>query len=167
MTLPLTSPFTSGSIVTKAQLDALVNSINALARGLINETSAGAAVTLSTTGTAAFASSSKITFTLTATRRVRIVVSCRFAPSGSTGRFNIEPGYNSGGSINLGSATFVGQPNSVAATSTTQASAQSEATALLTAGTWTAFAGVGRISGGTATDQADTFYIAVYDEGDS
>ena len=82
--------------------------------------------------------------------------------------YNIEPGYNSGSSINLGSATFVGQPNSIGGiTSTSQSSAQSEATALLTPGTWTVFAGLGRISGGSATDQADTFYLAVYDVGDS
>jgi hypothetical protein len=32
-------------------------------------------------------------------------------------------------------------------------------------GTYTAFASAGRISGGSATDQADTWYVAVYDEG--
>ena len=45
---------------------------------------------------------------------------------------------------------------------TTSNPEQSEATALLTAGPWTVFAGVGHISGGTATDQADPFYIAVF-----
>ena len=158
MTFP--SPFASGTVVTKAQLDSL-------GRGFMSETSAGAAVTLSTTGTAPFASSSKITFTLTDTRRVRIVVSCRFAPSGSTGRYNIEPGYNSGSSINLGSATFVGQPQ-------LRGGYQHHTGVSAIRGDRTAdrrhvdsVAGLGRVSGGTATDQADTFYIAVYDEGDS
>src|SRR4051794_7210848 len=74
------SPFTSGTAVTKAELDALVNAINALPRGFIGESTSLTAVTLATSGGAMFASPNKVTFTLTATRRVRIVAQAAVLP---------------------------------------------------------------------------------------
>jgi hypothetical protein len=165
MTLPLSSPFTTNTVVTKAQLDALVASINALPRGYINETQSNTAVTLATFGGATFASPNKVTFTLTDTRRVRIYGQARYAPSGSTGRMSLQAGYNTGSSIALGSVVLVGQPGSTGGGAT--ASVTSEGSVLLTPGTYTAYAAVGRVSTGTATDVADTWDVAVYDEGAS
>lgn len=153
------------------QIQALANAVDAdgavwaaSPRGFINDTTTGAAVTLSTTS--AFASTAAITFAITATRRIRIHTLASFNnSSGVAGRYATRPGYNTGASASIGSFVGVGQaftnPGSIAGL----ISAGAEGTALLTAGTYTAYASVQRVSGGAVADTASTFYVAVYDEG--
>jgi hypothetical protein len=164
-TFPITSPFTDGTVVTKAQLDALKDAINALPRGFVGDSQSNTAVTLATSGGGAFASPNKVTFTLTDTRRIQIYAQAKYNPSGSTGRMSIQGAYNTGSSISLGSATLIEQPGSSGGG--TVGGSTVEGTVLLPAGTYTAFAAVGRVTAGSGTDTADTWLVAVYDMGNS
>lgn len=127
-------------------------------------------ITLSTT--AAFAGSAKVTFTLPVQRRVRVLTIARYTIATVTGgRLQVIPAYNTGASPVIGSAVsltngqyhltnFTGAAGSAGVTS-----GMTEATVLLAAGQYTAYAAVARVSGGSATDVASAFYTAVYDAG--
>lgn len=119
------------------------------------------AVTLATTS--AFASSAKVTFALTEQRRVKITGTVgRYSPA-TTGNLRIQAGYNSGASATIGS--FVGVGAIVNTTSSGNANgALAVGSALLAAGTYTAYISLSRV-GGSATDTADNFSVLVEDLG--
>lgn len=172
---PIALPNAPTGFVTQAALDAAfttpINDLYALllglGQGVINETTTGAAVTLSTTS--AFASTASVTFTLTSQRRVRIdVQSIYVMASGASGRFITRAAYNSGASAVIGSAVTPGSGMSAVATVTGGNGAPGTSTfctALLPAGTYTAYASVQRSAGGSATDTAQNFYVLVTDIG--
>lgn len=113
-----------------------------------------------------------VTFTLPVQRRVRIVTGARYALGTTTnGRMTIIPGYNTGATPVIGSAVLLtnGQYHISNFSSTGGAagslSGTTEASVLLAAGQYTAYAVVSRASGGSASDAAAVFYTAVYDAG--
>lgn len=172
-TFPMSIPHAPTGFVNQAALDtAFTTPINDLAaqfaagsQGLLNETTAGANVTLSTTSL--FASAAVYTFTLATQRRIRIEVGCDITlASGVAGRYGCQAGYNSGSSAVIGSFAGVGRERYTAGSIAGLLSAvTTSGTALLAAGTYTAYMAVRRFSGGTATDTAGNYSLAVYDEG--
>lgn len=135
--------------------------------GSYGETIDGSAVTLSTTS--AFAGAATRTFNLTSQRRVRIVTQTRFQlAAGTSARYLLQSAYNAGSSASIGSATTVGtaasQVLSIIGVNGSGTLMQ-EGTALLAAGTYTAYPSVTRAANGSTTDVATGFYVAVYDAG--
>lgn len=165
----MTSPWVDGEEITAAIMYARTTQrINALPTGFINESNNTGTVTLN--AIANFAGLAVVTFTLTSQRRVRIEALATYTPAGATAaRYRTFAAYNSGASATVGSAIQVGQPADVPVSTTTpnQGSAGAEGSALLAAGTYTAYGVVRRAAGGAATDVATLFYTAVYDEGAS
>jgi hypothetical protein len=171
---PMSIPHAPTGFVNQAALDAAFSTpindlyalVAAMGQGFINDSNAGAAVTLSTTS--AFASTTAVTFTLTSQRRVRIVgtigIQCNTAP----GHYAIRAGYNSGSSAVIGSFTGVGGSGVLLTTATAggngAVSGTHEGTALLAAGTYTAYISLTRATGG-ATDTTVWPYVAVFDVG--
>lgn len=137
--------------------------------GFLTDAAGAGSVTLSTNS--AFASGISATFVLNSTRRVRITVQGRFQQAAATtARFQIRAGYCSGSSAVIGSFVAVGNVFDVCTTIAGvngMGTGNPEGTALLTAGTYTAFASVTRVTNGSATDTASTFYIAAYDVGNA
>ena len=162
----MTAPWVDGEELTAAVMYARTTAlISALPTGMLGSSTAGAAVTLSTTS--AFASTCKVTFTLTAQRRVKFTgVMGRYNPGSGGGNARIQVGYNTGNTANI--ASFVGTGAIVNASQTAaQAQGQSaEGDALLSPGTYTAYLSITRV-GGAATDTADNFYVLVEDDGSS
>jgi hypothetical protein len=161
----ITSPFTDGTLVNKAQLDVLVNAINANSNFYGQQTSS-TAVTLSTN--AAFAGSASVTVTLTEQRRIKVDVQAIFVmASGTNGRYLLYAGYNTGGSVTIGAVTGIGYalPQVIAATAQSSSGWGQCGTVLLAAGTYTFYPVVQRSSGGSATDTAVNHQIIVYDMG--
>lgn len=150
-----------GDKATAAWANGVATAVNSL--GFINDSIAGAAVTLSTTS--AFASTTAVTFTLTAQTRVRIdVVAVYVMASGTSGRYLARAAYNTGSSPVIGSAITPGQAGVAIATVTGgngAPSANTFGTALLAAGTYTAYVSVQRSAGGSATDTAQNFDVLV------
>jgi hypothetical protein len=134
--------------------------------GYVGDSIAGAAITLSTTS--AFASSCSVTFTLTSTRRIRIdTVGAFILNTAGNGHCGFRAAYNSGAAPVIGSAVTPGQQAVVTTTITGGPGAvtgTSFCTALLTAGTYTAYVSCTRTGGG-ATDQATAFGVLVTDIG--
>lgn len=164
MTLPLTSPFTDNTFVNKAQLDQVVASINAVPFGMLAETLTGSTITLSTTSR--FAAGAVATFVLSATARVKITTSAQVVPGSATsGRYLFQSGYNTGGTAVVASFVGVGQSLALIASNTGAGGGATGTpavgTVLLTAGTYTAYCGVTRSSGGSATDTTNTPYVLV------
>lgn len=167
---PLTIPYFSPGYVDAPDLDTLIaaklNSLRAAVPfGFIGEDNDTGNVTLSTVtdllGLAVF------TFVLPTQRRVRVVAQSSFAPNAAsaTARYRLRTGYNSGATAVIGSFVQVGQPFDMPDTSANPGSAVAEGTALLAAGTYTAYGVVRRSNGGAATDVANNHYVAVYDVG--
>ena len=174
-TFPMPIPHAPTGFVNQAALDtAFTTPIHDLAaiapQGILGEATSGSAVTLSTTSS--FAGLATVTFTLTATRRVRIMVQASFVPAGTSSvRWTIQPGYNTGVSASIGSVTLVGASYDVSkdggGTTGRSQSASSTGTKLLPAGTYTAYAAIARPVGGSASDTVTNFYILVEDIGGS
>lgn len=116
-------------------------------------------VTLSTLN--AFAGLATVTFTLAVQSRVRIDVQALYKPQAAVvARYVTQAGYNSGSSAAIGSFVGVGQPFSDGDDGTVQwRSGYSFGTALLPAGTYTAYAAIQRASGGSATDIVTLFQV--------
>lgn len=133
---------------------------------LYGESTAGSAVTLSTTS--AFASTTSVTFTLPVQRRVRIATSLGLVANTAPGHYDVRGGYNSGASPAIGSFVGVGSGGVLATTSVAGGNGavgvSHEGSALLAAGTYTAYISVTRATGG-ATDTTARPYVAVYDAG--
>ena len=168
MTAPWTGP-TNGIMVDAAMLQTYVTTaindlynLTATTGNYVGQASSSTSTTLSTTS--AFASTAYFTFTLSITTRVRIYFVSQFVMNGGTnGVYVVQAAYNSGSSPSIGSATTVpgvATTCSLAATAL-RASATSEGTALLTAGTYTAYGSVQRLSGGGVTDIAGNNYVNV------
>jgi hypothetical protein len=113
----------------------------------------------------------KLTFTLTTQRRVRIIVSYRpNMASGTGGAYTVRAGYVAGSTATLTGAVILGQPGSnqifIAGIGGTFAvTVRGEHTVLLAAGTYTVFPVAQRPVGGGNTDTANLGYVAVYDVG--
>lgn len=170
MTLPLSSPFTSLTKVTKAQLDQVVAGVNACTFPYYGENISGSTVPLTTAATNV-AGAASVTFTLTQQRRVKITVEASYRLGTTTGgQMRMLPGYNSGSSVVIGSATTIGVTgycrNDSATTGINGANGSTTfGTVLLPAGTYTAYAVVQRAVGGSASDVAASFYTLVEDVG--
>jgi hypothetical protein len=172
---PMSIPHAPTGTVNQAAMDTAfttpINDLYAVAaaagQGYVGESTTGAAVTLSTTS--AFASTTSVTFTLTATRRIRIDTNAAYIMNtGTSGHCNLRAGYNSGSSPVIGSFTGVGQQAVVTTTTTGSGGAVSGAcfgTVLLTAGTYTAYISCTRSVGGGATDSVTAFDVLVTDIG--
>lgn len=171
MTLPLTSPFTANTVVTKAQLDQLVGSINAGAFGYLDSGTSIGTVTLATVG-ADVAGLGVATFTLATQRRVLLLAMARYSlgSSPTAGRMTVQVGYNSGSSSSIGSVTKVGTSGHVYNNSGVtgingSSSAYGFAAVLLAAGTWAAYPVVTRQNGGSNDDVASSFATYALDVG--
>jgi hypothetical protein len=169
MTIPLSSPFTDGTAVDKAQLDQVVASINALPRGSIGSTqNSSSPVTLG--DTANHAGPAAYTFIVAAgeTRKIRIEVSSTFSlASGTDGFYATQVAYNTGSTANIATATLAGLAGGCytgVAGTTGRPTATVAVVVVLGAGTYTAFAMVTR-NVGTATDQCVNSRVAVADMG--
>lgn len=175
MTLPAPSAaswFTGTINAAKIQTN-LTDPINAGSWGLWGEANSATAVTLATVSTD-YASSATVTFTLPVQRRVLIIGSAVYMIATVTaGGFWAQAAYSAGSSANTASMTklsraarqynncgLAGNING-AVTGTTLGSV------VLTAGTYTAFLACARTVGGSATDTALNFEIAVLDCGPS
>lgn len=161
MTLPLSSPFADNTLVNKAQLDQVVTALNTSAFGIESETVTGSTITLSTTSR--FAAGATATFVLTATSRIKITTSAQYVPATTTsGRCTVQSGYNTGSSVVIGSFVGVGQAIAVISSSTLGPTGTvAVGTVVLAAGTYIAYPGVTRVSGGSATDTTNTPYVLV------
>ena len=126
--------------------------------GYVGEVTSSSAVTLSTTS--AFAGLATITFTLARQTRIKISGIARYNPGSSGGNLRVQAGYNSGSSATIGSFTGVGQIWNSASDSAKAHSGLGIGTALLAAGTYTAYLSLTRV-GGSATDTADNFSVLV------
>lgn len=179
-TFPMSSPFTSHTVATKAQLDQLVTAVNAQPRGYINDARDSTGnVTLATVATDyASTASSAVTFTVDASdthRRFEITAQARFVPATvAHGNYSVQVAFVSGGSVTLTGATKAGVAalidlNSTQTGDNGSTSQVAFACPLLAAGTWTAFVVVRREQGGSGSpaDYATGFHVAVYDIGSS
>lgn len=173
---PMSIPHAPTGFVNQAALDTAfstpINDLYAIAaaagQGFIGDSSAGSPVTLSSTS--AFASTTTVTFTLTSTRRVRLVGSIGIQANTAPGHYSIRVGYNAGSSAVIGSFVNVGSPGFLMSTSTAggngAVSGVHEGTVLLTAGTYTAYLSIVRGTGtGGVTDVTLWPYVAVSDIG--
>lgn len=143
-----------GDPFTAAAEQAIAAAINS---PFLGEATSSSTVTLSTTGT--FAGLATVTFTLAAQARVRIDVAARYQPAAAAnGWYRIRAGYNTGSSAVVGSFVPVGQVYETNLTSTVTGSGSACGTALLAAGTYTAYGAVARIASGSTTDLASMFY---------
>jgi hypothetical protein len=176
MTFPIpSSVFNDTELVNEAKLYTKVFAvINTLGGFLYGEADAatGDLVTLTSTGTDFIVPNCAVTFSLSAQRRVRIAIRVRFVSGTVIGNCDIYPTYVSGSSATLTGATKLSGANTdrIATPATGgngAATGTSEHTVLLAAGTWTAFPVANRFSVGSATDRADSGYVAVYDAGAS
>jgi hypothetical protein len=153
---PMSIPHAPTGFVNQAALDTAfstpINDLYAVAaaagQGFIGDSAAGAAVTLSTTS--AFASTTTVTFTLTSTRRVRIMGTIGVQANTAPGHYSIRAGYNSGSSAVIGSFIGVGGSGFLLTTTTAggngAVSGMHEGTVLLTAGTYTAYISITRVT---------------------
>lgn len=159
--MPITSPAV-GDQATAAWAVSVAAQLNA--GGWIGGNTSASTVTLSTTS--AFAGLGSKTFTLTEQRRVRIYVNVEYDPATAViATYQTIAGYNSGSSAVIGSFTQAGMPFSINYATVRPFNGAVEGTVLLAAGTYTAYASVKRVSGGTATDTAGPFQVDVYDVG--
>lgn len=167
---PMPLPHAPTGFVNQAALDAAfttpINDLwTAVSGGYLGDANSGASITLSTTSD--FAGNGGQTFTLSSTRRVLILTIARYQIASSAGRMTVQSGYNSGTSPSIGSVMKVGQGSFVTCTVTGlngTASVPAFGTALLSAGTYTAYPVVTRV-GGSTTDLANTFGTLVLDMG--
>lgn len=170
MTLPVPhiGTLTPGSSAT---MNALIDAVNSLPRGVqgfANDPSGTRTIAALTTN---YASTCSATFTLTDQRRVKVSVQARFVPNTvTTGRYSIQAGYNSGGSVTIGSVTTLGvfeADYDNPATSGNLGSDSQNVTGhvLLTPGTYTAYGVVQRLNGGDNGDTATGFAVLVEDIG--
>lgn len=165
----MTAPWVDGEEITAAIMYARVTQrIDPLPQGFIGEAN-NTAGTVTLNAIANFLGLATVTFTLTAQRRVRIVVNAGYTPTAAStsARYRNIAAYNSGSSAVLGSFTQVGQPTDIPDAGANPGSGMAEGTALLAAGTYTAYAVVRRANAGAATDTSQNFYTAVYDMGSS
>lgn len=172
MTLPApaASGWFTGTINAAKMQSNLTDPINAVAWGFIGGADSNTAVTLATVGTDV-ASSATYTFTLAVQRRVEIYAQARYSLGTTTnGIALLQVAYSVGSSANTASMTklrrAVGIANYTAQTGAVNAPSNSLiADALLSAGTYTAFAAVQRALAGSATDTANGFVVLVKDIG--
>jgi hypothetical protein len=114
-TFPMSIPHAPTGSVNQAALDAAfsipINDLYAIAaaagQGYIGETHDRGCRHADST-TSAFASTASITFTLTTTRRVRIMGTIGVQANTAPGHYSIRAGYNSGSSAVIGSFIGVG-----------------------------------------------------------
>lgn len=167
---PMSLPHAPTGFVNQAALDtAFTTPINDLAAqvsgGYLGDANSGSSIALSTTSD--FAGNGSQTFTLSTTRRVLILTIARYQITSTAGRMTVQSGYNTGTSPSIGSVVKVGQGSfvtcTVAGINGTQ-SVPAFGTALLAAGTYTAYPVVTRVNGST-TDLANTFGTLVLDMG--
>lgn len=170
---PITSPFTDGTVVNKAQLDTLTNAINSTARGMIGVGS-GSGITLTALSTNYVGTSSTITIAAGETRNIWVTASAQF--NGATtagGRYAVQVTEASGTTPALTAVPSAqgiqGWFTCEAATpaSTLVGTASSYAYMSLTAGTYTFGAIVVRTVGGAATDTVGNVKLYVQDMGAS
>lgn len=162
--MSITVPVTGTPISSTTFGIAVANQLN---NGqFIGDNSTATGVTLASAATFV-ASSASVTFTLTETRRVRIVGMIQFTMNGGTnGIYFAQSGYNSGSSAVIASVTRLAFASiSSLATTSLKGSCNTDGTVVLAAGTYTAYMAVQRNSGGGATDTAQNGYVAVYDCG--
>lgn len=113
------------------------------------------------------------TFSLTSTRRVRILVTARFnTASGTPGTYTIYAAYVTGTSATLSGSVRLGIAGAQQCLATATGGGGSptgtaEHSVLLAAGVYTAFPIVQRVANGSATDTALLGYCAVYDMGNT
>lgn len=170
MTLPLTSPFTTGAQVTKAQLDQLVAAINSAGFGYAGDRFDTGTVTMPATGTN-YAGSASVTITVppSTQRRYKVTCQAKFTANTVPVRFVMWCGYNTGASANVNAASAV--TSSSAASVSPPGTGSGDATTgtvvaafLLTAGTYTFYPVLSR-NAGSNTDSATNFYVLVEDIG--
>jgi len=112
-----------------------------------------------------------VTVTLATTRRLRIVTKTLVTQNTTaTGRYQLTAAYNSGSSVVVGSVVRLGTspyPNEsfVSTVNGSLIPMVDEHSVLLTAGTYTFYPAVSRVSGGTGSDSCSFGYTAVYDAG--
>lgn len=168
---PITTPdFTDDVLVDAATMDTkIADRFNALRLLLppdgwvIAEQSDVGPLTLTSVGVD-HAGTAHATFTLSVQQRVRITAHATITPGTVTGAtYRVQSGYNTGSSASIGSVTKVGANWDVPANdgTTRNRSGRGLGTALLTAGTYTAYAAVQRLSGGDNTDSGVNFYTLV------
>lgn len=176
MTFPIpSSALPDTSLVTAAQLNSKIyGPVNGLGGFLYGEDDGLVSDTVTLSSTADFlAAATFVTFTLAATRRVRVVTAARFQmTSGASGLYVVTSTYVAGGSATLTGAVKLGQAGAntfvvTVAGNTGTLKGGAEHSVLLTAGTYTAFPVVSRAAGGSATDTAALAYCAVYDAGNA
>lgn len=146
------------------------------AYGFLGEASSASSVTLNALGTQ-FAGLAQVTFTLPVQRRVRITVAGRYllGATPTTGRMVMQAVYSPGATASIATAVVPNAAgfstvfnNSGTAGANGSTSTTNVATALLAAGTYTAYAAVNRNSqspGGSNDDTANAWYTLVEDIG--
>lgn len=171
---PMTIPHAPTGFVNQAALDTaftvpindLAALVAALPQGLLGETGSTSTVTIATT--AATGLTASVIFTLATQRRVRIAVGGNVQVATAPASYNLRAGYNAGSGVGTPSVVGFGSTFQVSATGTAGINgAFTEGSILLPAGTYTAYATVTRLSGGSATDVGQRNTIAVYDVGAS
>jgi hypothetical protein len=135
---------------------------------LATATGATGSGSLTSTSTNYVVGSSAVTIVLASQRRLRIAVNALIIPGSSTpGTYTVFPAYNSGG-YNLAGAGQVGSWGAQGSTTNNQGiTISKEDNILLSAGTYTFYPIIQRLSGGSTTDTANYGYVAVYDAGPS
>lgn len=158
----ITSPFVSGTVVTKTQLDTLVTAINALPQGNMGSAATATAQTLSAASQAATV---VVTATNTATRTFKVTFTATYQAATAPGNVAAQCGYASGATF--ASQTNIGVLTRIQATNTGASGAQSitvVATVRLAAGTWT-FGAIVQRGGGSTTDTLTGQTLLVEDVG--
>lgn len=144
-----------GDQATAAWADSVADALN---NPFLGEASSVSILTLSTTS--AFAGLATETFTLIQQTRVEIKTVARCKGT-SGGRIQVQSAYNTGSSANIATAVLLGQPFDCGSDANSLwSSGFGIGTALLAAGTYTAYASLKRFAG-AATDTADDFYVSV------
>jgi hypothetical protein len=177
MTFPFaSSTYVDPELVTSANLYSRILAVlNTYVGGFLYGESEGQStdtVTMAATATNYLVPATAVTFTLSQQRRVRIVGAARMQSGTVVGNYTARVAYVSGGTATLTGATILGVDgaNQVTTPGTGSGSAMkadAEHSAVIAAGTWTAFVVGRRATGGSATDLAALGYCAVYDAGAS
>jgi hypothetical protein len=148
-------------------LNALATRVTSIGQGFIDgdDGAVTGGTTLPNTTDYVPADGISVTFTLTAQRRVRICGSATINPASATlGQYYTRPCYNAGATIGT---PILASPAvaTVNDQSTYTFSTRSDGTALLAAGTYTAYMAVKRNAGGSASDAISSSHVDVYDVG--
>lgn len=127
-------------------------------------------VTLTALTTSYVGGTAKVTFTLTATRRVKVTTECKYVGgTAAGGRMLSRPGVVAGSTATLTNSSnlgiWVNHRNFGVAGEGGSVSGTAVGTVVLSPGTYTAFVEVQRFNGGDASDYANQFLVMVEDVG--